>query len=239
MAPTDPFLLITLRLLTSVVGGIVTGLLLSGPLLITPVLFTFPLASARIRLHLYSRLTSETTSLSALLLPVLTASLGLCAILVQSADGLPASPVASSSSLTALIAENRKTLYTLSAVLIVALKPYTFGLLLPRIELLKAEEKRVLLLRSGVNGVGAKKALGAGIWRGASPADSGDEGGNELDEEDNAFDEGFEEGGARSVVSVEKVDTDALISELSHLQLGCVVLAGSSFALTLLELCCA
>ncbi|GAA5887955.1 hypothetical protein JCM6882_000814 [Rhodosporidiobolus microsporus] len=243
MAPTDSLLLLSLRVFTATLGGVATGLLLSGPLLITPTLFTAPGSSSRLRLHLFSRLQSETSSLAALVLPLLTAALGVCALLVQSADPLPPSHAPSIPSLAALVAENRKTLYTLSAVLTLALRPYSFGLLAPRIELLKAEERRVLLLRSNVNGVGARTALGlstmgkGGMWRGGSPVESEGEGGNESDEEDNAVEEERED--AAAAVGSEKVDTDALIRELSRLQLGAVVLAGGSFALTLLELGCA
>ncbi|GAA6041166.1 hypothetical protein JCM8097_004148 [Rhodosporidiobolus ruineniae] len=248
MAQDDSLALVVLRFFAGGVGGILTGLLLSGPLLTIPSTFTAHSLSSRSRLHLWSRLHHDTTSLTALLLPLLTASLALCALLAHSATPSTSGTACSDFSLVALVRENRKTLFTLAAVLTLALKPYSFGVLTPRIELLKAEERRLVLERFGGSGgaggslramdEGTKAALGLGRWRGGSPAGSekgggeGD-GGEETDEEDNG--ESEEEGpeGKR-----EKVDTDALIVELSRWQLGTAVLAGAAFGLVLLELVC-
>ncbi|GAA5967776.1 hypothetical protein JCM11641_005763 [Rhodosporidiobolus odoratus] len=222
--------LIGLRVLTAFLGGVTLGLATSGPLLALPALFTSPGLSSRSRLHFWSRLHQETTTLSSLLLPLLTACLAGCALLARShgeADALQ--PV-----LTTLIASNRKSLFTIAAVFILALRPYSFGLLAPRVELLKNEERRLLLQRDP--GSLAALGLGKGQWRGASPA--GSHAGHETDAEDSGSDETEAEDGSLNGKRC-KVDTDALIRELSRIQLGTVFLAGSAFLLTILELLCA
>ncbi|GAA5871447.1 hypothetical protein JCM8547_001345, partial [Rhodosporidiobolus lusitaniae] len=231
----DSLGLLLLRLLSGGVGGVLTGLLLAGPLLFLPSLDSSAGLSSRSRLYLWSRLHHEQTKQTTLLLlPLLTISLALCALFAHSAD--PVSAIDGSvvlTSLADLVAQNRKSLFTLAAVFILAIRPYTFGLLHSRIELLKSEERRLLLEEaSNVGGAGARAALGLGKWRGQSPAGSVD--GDESDEEDNVVEGVLEreegEGG--------KVDTDTLIRELSHLQLGTVFLAGGAFFLTLIELVC-
>lgn len=95
-----------------------------------------------------------------------------------------------------------QSLFVLAAILTLALRPYSFGLLTPRIEALKAEEKRLLLLglrarSSRGTSTGLDRALGRSGWRGASPTPeeqekwlddgngNGNGNGNESDEEDN------------------------------------------------------
>lgn len=104
----------------------------------------------------------------------------------------------------------RQSLFVLAAILTLALRPYSFGLLTPRIEALKAEERRLLLLglqahNSRGHSTGLDRALGRSGWRGASPTPeeqekrgqeegNGNGNGDESDEEDNGFEENLSEG---------------------------------------------
>ena len=121
----------------------------------------------------------------------------------------------------------RQSLFVLAAILTLALRPYSFGLLTPRIEALKAEERRLLLLglrarSSGGHSTGLDRALGRSGWRGASPTPeeqekwgqeegNGNGNGNESDEEDNGFEEDFSEGDeSEGLAGVAKVRDSAL-----------------------------
>ncbi|BGP16644.1 hypothetical protein JCM10213v2_004646 [Rhodosporidiobolus nylandii] len=185
--------------------------------------------SAKSRLNLWSSLERNSSSLSSLLLPLLSATLAVCALLVQSVDS------SSEHGLRTLVAENRKSLYTASAALLLALRPYSFGLLAPRIEVLRAEERRILLERDPT-----ARAMGMakGQWRGLSPAGSEAEG-EDSDEEDNGAANCDGEKTALLNGRKPKVDTDALIRELAALQLAAVLFPAASFALALLGLACA
>lgn len=96
----------------------------------------------------------------------------------------------------------RQSLFTIAAVSTLAIRPYTFGLLSPRVELLKTEERRLLLERERS---GARTALGLGKWRGGSPAESV-AGGEETDMEDNGIEEEEEGEGGEGTVT-EKIDS--------------------------------
>ncbi|GEM09992.1 hypothetical protein Rt10032_c09g4009 [Rhodotorula toruloides] len=251
MSESDDSLLSLLRGLSAFSGGVATGVLLSGPVLAVPALFSTPSLSSRSRLHAWSRLHADTTSLASSLLPILTGSLALCALLAQSLpprdDALPltGNVVEWLEAIPSLVSQNRRTLYTLCTILTLAIRPYTFGLLTPRIELLKAEEKRLILL--GVNGLG-ERAMGRRGWRGASPTREWeakvrlrDEGGaDESDEEDNGLEDevGADETELEESSRSQAVDTDAVILQTSRLQLGTACLSGSAFLFTVLELVC-
>ncbi|GAA5887831.1 hypothetical protein JCM5296_001782 [Sporobolomyces johnsonii] len=212
----DSPLVASLRLASCALAGLVTGLLLSGPALTAPALFTTSGLNKKDRLleskqYLWSRLHHLTTSLTALLIPLLTASLALSALCAHSSAVTP-SPQGGAFGLVELVQSNRKSLFTLAAVLTLALRPYSFALLVPHQDTLKEEERRLAMRWSGS----------------LSPVDS------EAEDEDLSS-------GKESMASAlgKRVDSDALISELTRLQLGTVVLAGSTFALTLVELICA
>ncbi|GAA5857873.1 hypothetical protein JCM1840_000945 [Sporobolomyces johnsonii] len=207
----DSPLVASLRLASCALAGLVTGLLLSGPALTGPAVFTTSGLTSRNRLNLWSRLHHLTTSLTALLIPLLTASLALSALFAHSSAVTP-SPQSGAFGLVELVQSNRKSLFTLAAVLTLALRPYSFALLVPHQDTLKEEERRLAMRWSGS----------------LSPVDS------EAEDEDLSS-------GKETMASAlgKRVDSDALISELTRLQLGTVVLAGSTFALTLVELICA
>ncbi|KWU47046.1 hypothetical protein RHOSPDRAFT_31179 [Rhodotorula sp. JG-1b] len=260
-AAVDGSLLTCLLISACALSGITTGLLLVNPLIAVPALFAAPL-SARTRLHVWSRLEAESSSLVGSLLPLLSGSLALCALLARSVErDATTTPRGREegwiSRFLVTVAENRRSLFVLAAILTLALRPYSFGLLTPRIEALKAEERRLLLLglrarSSGGHSTGLDRALGRSGWRGASPTPeeqekwgqeegNGNGNGNESDEEDNGFEEDFSEGDeSEGLAGVAKVrDTDRLILELSRLQLGPAILCGAAFALTVLDLACA
>ncbi|GAA5983291.1 hypothetical protein JCM10908_000227 [Rhodotorula pacifica] len=261
-APTGGSLLTVFVAVACALSGIASGLLLAGPLVAIPALFAAPSLSARSRLHVWSRLEAESTALVGSILPLLTGSLALCALLAQSA-----SPSRARSDyyeeevggwiggIAALVGENRRSLFVLAAILTLGLRQYSFGLLTPRIEALKAEEKRLLLLGLARTSNGLDRALGRSGWRGASPAlevvregrhgENGEEkrrsegeDGDESDEEDNALLDDMADKGALAG-SPKVQDTDRLIIELSRLQFGPAILCGAAFALTVLDLVCA
>ncbi|TKA56847.1 hypothetical protein B0A53_01248 [Rhodotorula sp. CCFEE 5036] len=267
-ATTDGSLLTCLLISACALSGITTGLLL--PAIAIPALFAAPL-SARGRLHVWSRLEAESSSLVGSLLPLLSGSLALCALLARSAESDATAPALGGGEgwicgFLVTVAQNRRSLFVLAAILTLALRPYSFGLLTPRIEALEAEERRLLLLglrarnsSRGTTITGLDRALGRSGWRGASPTleeqeksvdekgnengnGNGNGNGNESDEEDNGFDsEDLSEGDESELqAGVAKVrDTDRLILELSRLQLGPAILCGAAFALTVLDLACA
>ncbi|GAA5999885.1 hypothetical protein JCM10207_005956 [Rhodosporidiobolus poonsookiae] len=240
MASTDCAALQVLRLLSTGISGGLCGVGLYGPLVAVPALLSAADQSRESRLRLWSRLHAETTSLTSLLFPLLTGCLALCALLAHS-DPSPTGCNPTKTTLCSVIAENRKSLFTLAAVLILALRPYSFGLLNPRIEALKAEERRLALLLEQ-RSPGLRAALGQGTWRGASPAGSdveGEDEGEESDEEDNVVEDVLEEKSGLLGRKKKAPDTDAIIAELSRLQLGAVALSSAAFFLTLLELVCA
>lgn len=94
-----------------------------------------------------------------------------------------------------------QTLYALSASLIIASRPFSFGLLTPRIEVLKTEERRLALDRTRAARSRSTLGLSAmdpGAWKGASPTREyagwvaqrqKEEEGEESDVEDNDLDE--------------------------------------------------
>ncbi|GAA5969898.1 hypothetical protein JCM21900_004185 [Sporobolomyces salmonicolor] len=230
----DAPLVAFLRLASCALAGLVTGLLLSGPALAAPAVFSTSGLTSKDRLSLWSRLHYLTTSLTALLIPLLTASLALSALCAQPSD-VPLPRHNGSLGLVEIVQSNRKSLFTVAAVLTLALRPYSFALLVPYQDTLKEEERRLAMRWSGS----------------LSPVDS------------EAEDENPSSGTEKIARALEKrVDSasdsspgppcqgkrepdpvvasgDALISELTRLQLGTVVLAGSTFALTLIELICA
>ncbi|GAA5863222.1 hypothetical protein JCM3774_000818 [Rhodotorula dairenensis] len=238
-------------------GGLLTGILLAGPLVAVPALFASPSLSVSSRLHVWSRLEAETTKLVGSILPLVTASLALCALLARSADPTRRTTYLEDDlggwigATATLVAENRRSLFVLAAILTLAVRPYSFGLLTPRVEALKAEERRLLLLGLARGSTGLDRALGRSGWRGASPAleekcDEQNEAGNgaeengngnETDEEDNDLDD--EIGNGMPITGTARVkDTDRLILELSRLQLGLAILCGAAFALTVLNFVC-
>ncbi|GAA5962573.1 hypothetical protein JCM8115_002127 [Rhodotorula mucilaginosa] len=267
-AATDGSLLTCLLISACALSGITTGLLLVNSAIAIPALFAAPL-SARARLHVWSRLEAESSSLVGSLLPLLSGSLALCALLARSTESDATAPALGGgegwiSRFLVTVAQNRRSLFVLAAILTLALRPYSFGLLTPRIEALEAEERRLLLLglrarNSRGHSTGLDRALGRSGWRGASPTleeqeksvdekgnengnGNGNGNGNESDEEDNGFDsEDLSEGDESELqAGVAKVrDTDRLILELSRLQLGPAILCGAAFALTVLDLACA
>lgn len=184
--------------------------------------------------HVWSRLDFEAKGLVSPLLPLLSAALALCALLVRSDSGR-----SNGDDLEALgpffyslgmrIGENRRvspvlavavwvrewhsmlelnspvpqSLYVLASILILAIRPYSFGLITPRRELLKAEERRLLLLSLPRHSA-LDLALGRSTWRGATPTEEEEQGtevkpeaawvgrggGDESADEDNDFREG-------------------------------------------------
>ncbi|BGP48631.1 hypothetical protein JCM10450v2_004507 [Rhodotorula kratochvilovae] len=243
MAATDSTGVLLLRGVVCLLGGLTAGLLLAVPALAVPALFASPHLSPKARLHVWSRLQADTAALAGRLVPLLAAALACCALLVQSAPTAPSSTDAGFlgwlAPLPALVAQNRRTLFTIAASLLTALRPYSFGLLTPRIEALKAEERRLLLRRARSASL---SSLGGGGWRGASPTkeygewvEQREREAEESDVEDNEEEGDGDGAGAKAV----PLDTDALILELTRLQYGTAVLAGASFALTVLELVCA
>ncbi|GAA5897972.1 hypothetical protein JCM8208_003209 [Rhodotorula glutinis] len=241
MAAADSASLLGLRAMSCVLGGLTAGLLLAVPVLAVPSLFA-PHLPPKSRLHVWSRLQADTAAATSLLFPLLAALLALCALLVESSPPIPRSAAHGGTSLVAplvrLVIENRKTLFTVSASLIIACRPFSFGLLTPRIEVLKAEERRLVLDRTRAARSRSSLGLSAmepGAWKGASPTreyagwvaqQEKEAQGEESDVEDNDLDE-------------VTADADTLILELTRLQFGSAFLVGTSFVLTVVELLCA
>ncbi|GAA6003678.1 uncharacterized protein JCM10292_000682 [Rhodotorula paludigena] len=242
----DGLPLLALRLHSGLVSGLVTGLIAAWPLVIVPALFSAPHPS-KLRLHAWSSLHDRATLANAHLMPLLTASLALSALVARSAAsdlGSATQDAAHGLRFVPLIVQsNRRALFIVAASLALALRPYSFGVLAPRVEALKAEERRLVLLRLERSG-GHDRALGTQGWRGASPVDeysswlrTEEQDGNESDVEDN--EERSAEGKeGQAGVGTAPIDTDALILDLARWQLGAAIIAGASFFLTLLELVC-
>ncbi|GAA5833210.1 hypothetical protein JCM9279_001456 [Rhodotorula babjevae] len=249
----DSASLLGLRALSCGLGGVTAGLLLAVPVLAVPSLFSSPHLPPKSRLHIWSRLQADTAAATSLLFPLLAALLASCALLVESSPPIPRAAAHAGTGLVAalvrLVTENRKTLYTISASLIIAARPFSFGLLTPRIEVLKAEERRLVLDRTRAARSRSSLGLGAmdpGAWKGASPTSEyagwvaqreKEEEGEDSDVEDNDLDDA----GANRAVdgAVAPLDTDSLILELTRLQFGTAFLVGASFVLTVVELLCA
>lgn len=112
-----------------------------------------------------------------------------------------------------------QTLYTTAASLIIALRPFSFGLLTPRTEVLKAEERRLLLerLRSGSGSGSSLAAAGLSGWKGASPTKEyagwvaeREREGEDSDVEDNDGDGGLGlGGGVDGVTPVGPLDSES------------------------------
>ncbi|TNY23569.1 hypothetical protein DMC30DRAFT_10755 [Rhodotorula diobovata] len=224
MATADSTALLTLRGLACALGGITAGLLLAGPLLAVPSLFASPHLVPRSRLHVWSRLQADTATATSLLFPLLAALLACCALLVDSAAHTPTPSSQSDIEwlgwlVVRLVRENRKTLYTTAASLIIALRPFSFGLLTPRTEVLKAEERRLLLerLRSGSGSGSSLAAAGLSGWKGASPTKEyagwvaeREREGEDSDVEDNDGDGGLGlGGGVDGVTPVGPLDSES------------------------------
>ncbi|GAA5921665.1 hypothetical protein JCM3775_001753 [Rhodotorula graminis] len=253
MAAADSASLLGLRALACGLGGITAGVLLAVPVLAVPSLFACPHLLPKTRLHVWSRLQADTTAATSILLPLLAALLASCALLVESSPPIPRvaayGSVSLVSALVRLVVENRKTFYAVSASLIIASRPFSFGLLAPRIEVLAAEERRFVLDRARAARSRSSLGLSAmepGAWKGASPTreyagwvaqQEREAQGDESDVEDNDLDEAT--AGAAVDGAAAPLDTDTLILELTRLQHGTAVLAGTSFVLTVIELVCA
>lgn len=137
---------------------------------------------------------------------------------------------------------SRQSLFVLAAILTLAVRPYSFGLLTPRIEALKAEEKRLLLLGLARGSTGLDRALGRSGWRGASPAlegeadgqvkararaeEDGSENGNETDEEDNGLDDEIGNGNGVALAGTPRIQ-DSMFPRASRGPLVCASLSGS------------
>ncbi|BGP55724.1 hypothetical protein JCM8202_005711 [Rhodotorula sphaerocarpa] len=243
--PASGALLALARAAACAIAGVVSGILLATPLIALPALLSADGLSRRARLHVWSRLDYEAKGLVSPLLPLLSAALALCALLVRSdsshSDGDDVAELGPFFySLGMRIGENRRSLYVLASILILAIRPYSFGLITPRWELLRAEERRLLLLSLPRHSA-LDLALGRSTWRGATPTEEEEQGtevkpeaawvgrggGDESADEDNDFREGV----ASDSANQSTVDTDRLIAELARLQLGPAILCGCAFLL--------
>ncbi|GAA6050325.1 hypothetical protein JCM3770_002963 [Rhodotorula araucariae] len=245
MAATDSLGVVLLRTASCMFCGLQAGLLLAGPAVAVPALFTAsPTLNPKARLHVWSRLQANTT-LASRVVPLVVAALASCAILVHSAPSTQSTTYSTSwrwlARLPELVAGNRRTLFTIAASLLIALRPYSFGLLTPRVEALRAEERRLLLACRGRGRATSLSSLGrrgGHVWRGASPTREYGEW-VQRREREAAEESDVEDNNGEGAPKPAPLDTDALILELTRLQYGTAVLAIASFMLTAVELVCA
>ncbi|POY74498.1 hypothetical protein BMF94_2258 [Rhodotorula taiwanensis] len=233
MSVGDPSLFKFLAGASCGMAGVMTGALLALPLVVMPALFASPTGTPRSRLHVWSRLEMETARLIGSAMPVLTAMLALCALLVRSAPP-----------------SQGRFLFVLATILILAIRPYTFGLLAPRVDALKAEERR-LLVQDVTRETALGAATGASGWRGATPTEEVADEETEVWQNDVgkklSHESGLTRGSAAATIAPglasepdlpceTPVNTDRAILELTRLHSGVILLCGATFACILAEL---
>ncbi|GAA6060996.1 hypothetical protein JCM10212_000682 [Sporobolomyces blumeae] len=219
MTLPEPSLVVALRLLSSVVAASVAGFLASWPLVALPAVSSAIGLNSTDRLRIWIQYHRRITPIMSLLMPLLTITLALSALFVQSDPG-SGSAGAVESSVAHLVRENRKSLFLTAAILTLAHRPYAFSFLVPRQDILVEQDRKILMRFTG-------KSL--------SPVESEDE--------DDVLVGGFDPlGGVSEKTALRgitrRVDTDEVMRDLSNLQMGSVVLSTLTFVLTLVELVC-
>ncbi|GAA5925595.1 uncharacterized protein JCM15063_005068 [Sporobolomyces koalae] len=203
--------ILPLRLVSCLLASTLLGIGSAWPALVWPALSQVLGLGAQDRFRFWVTYQRRTSSITSLLLPLLTLTLSLSALLAESSlDAALPADTEPSMVLVHAIRSNRKSLFIVAAVFTLAHRTYSSTFIVPREEFLFEHDRKQLAKFTSTP---------------LSPVDS----------EDSVFESESEKS---PFMRPERIDTDAEIRDLNKVQLGIIFLSGCTFALTNLELLC-